>query len=205
MIGVAYKSGVRQLCATSHVREQWPNAAEMLREKFAELVARKDRAGMADMQLHLAAEYMLDDAFFALLRKGDLLPLPGNLLLVEISYYAPPLNLHDMLFEITTHGYTPLIAHPERYNFFHRSPKQYAAFKERGYPFQLDLLSLQGSYGKSVQKSALMLLEKGYIDYVGSDMHSPADAEAVAAFLQSPASAPLTRWMQRKSFEITKS
>ena len=200
MIGVAYKSGVRRLCATSHVREQWPNAAEALQAKFTELAARTKAAGMADMTLHLSAEYMLDEAFFALLRKGNLLPLPGKLLLVEISYYAPPLNLNDMLFEITTHGYTPLIAHPERYGYYHNHIQQYAAFKEKGYPFQLDLLSLQGSYGKSVQKTALMLLEKGYINYVGSDMHSVNDAQTVAAFLQSPASAPLTRWLQRKDF-----
>lgn len=191
MIREAYKSGVRVLCATSHIREGWRSPSQLFRQKFDQLIDIKNEAGMTDLVLHLSAEYMLDDHFFSLLHNNDVLPLPGNMLLVETSYYAPALNLDDMLFEITTKGYTPLIAHPERYGYYQRAPKQYAHFKEKRYPFQLDLLSLQGYYGKSAQKTAIMLLEKGYIDFVGSDMHSLADAEALSNFIQSPASAPL--------------
>ena len=191
MLKVVYKSGVRTLYATSHIRDGWRTEAGALREKFNHLTVLKDEAGMGDLTLHLSAEYMMDDLFIDQLKRGDILPMPGNLLLLETSYYAPAYNLNDMLFDVQIAGYTPLLAHPERYQFYQEKPEAYALFKEKGYLFQLDLLSLEGAYGRSTRNTARMLLEKGYIDYVGSDMHSVRDAEAIAHLLKSPDSAPL--------------
>ncbi len=38
--------------------------------------------------------------------------------------------------------------------------------------YQLNLLSLSKYYGKEVQEMAFGLLEKGMIDFVGSDVHN---------------------------------
>ncbi|MGE4569088.1 MAG: tyrosine-protein phosphatase [Bacteroidales bacterium] len=197
MIKVAYRSGVRQLYATSHIRDGWRTESAALKEKFSALLAWKERVGYNDLTLHLSAEYMMDDLFIDQLKRGDILPMPGNLLLLETSYYAPAYNLNDMLFEVQIAGYTPLLAHPERYQFYQEKPEAYDTFKEKGYLFQLDLLSLEGAYGRTTRKTALMLLEKGYIDYVGSDMHSVRDAEAIERLLQSPDSAPLFSLLHR--------
>lgn len=192
MIRVAYDAGVRTICATPHIREMWQTDSELLRDKFRELNRLKDQAGLTDMTLHLAAEYMLDDYFEKLLRKDDLLPLPGNLLLVETSFYEPAYNMEHLLFDLQRMGYMPLLAHPERYRFYQKDPSAYAAFKDKGYLFQLDLLSLLGAYGKNTQKTAQMLLSQGFIDFVGSDMHSPEHAERLKDFMQTPESAVLS-------------
>ena len=68
-------------------------------------------------------------------------------------------------------GYKPIIAHPERYNFYHFDRSKYADLKNTGALFQLNLLSLTKYYGKPVQKIALYLLEQKMYDYVGTDAH----------------------------------
>ena len=192
MIKIAYGSGVRRLCATPHIREGWRTETEILRQKLDELIALKNQSGLTDMELLLGAEYMLDEFLMEKLLKREVLTLPGNLVLVETSFYAPPINLDEMLFEIEIKGYTPLIAHPERYDFYQRTPSTYTSLKDKGYLFQLDLMSLQGGYGRSTQKTAKILLEQGMFDYVGSDMHSADDAKIIAQFFKSSESIALS-------------
>jgi tyrosine-protein phosphatase YwqE len=100
--------------------------------------------------------------------------------------------MKDMLFQIFTHGYTPLLAHPERYRYYQQDEKIYHTFKDQGCLFQLDLLSLQGAYGRTTRKTAIKLLKLGMIDYVGSDMHHADHAQLLRDFLNSRDSAPLS-------------
>lgn len=118
-----------------------------------------------------AAEYMLDSNFPNLLAQSKLLTIKDNYLLVEMSYLNPPLHLHQMLFDIQVAGYIPVLAHPERYAFYHRNKEELRKLKNSGCKFQLNLLSVAGYYGPPVAETAMWLLREGLIDYVGSDVH----------------------------------
>ena len=104
-------------------------------------------------------------------RAQNLLCIKERHVLVEMSYLNPPLALYDMLFQLKQDGYLPIMAHPERYSFFHDDFKQYEKLKAAGCMFQLNLLSTVGYYGTSVTTSAEKLLARGMIDFVGSDIH----------------------------------
>ena len=105
------------------------------------------------------------------IEKQQLLTLKEKHILVEISYLSPPLQLYDIIFELQLSGYKPIFAHPERYLFYHNNFSEYEKLKKAGCLFQLNLLSTVGYYGSNVAKIAGLLLEKGYIDFVGSDVH----------------------------------
>ena len=83
--------GIREVWLTPHVMEDVPNTTEGLRERFGELCG----AYGGPVELHLAAEYMMDSLLGERLRSGDLLPLgpEGRHLLVETSYFSPPARL----------------------------------------------------------------------------------------------------------------
>lgn len=124
------------------------------------------------MQLSAAAEYMLDDHFMELLhRKEPLLTLKKNYILTEISYAASPDNLEKIAFEILTNNYQPLMAHPERYPYYHKNYSAYARLKELGFLLQVNLLSLTGYYGKNAAKAAKFILDNNLADFVGTDLH----------------------------------
>jgi len=192
MLRIAYGAGVRRLYATSHIQDAWRNQPETLKSLFEQLVQAKDEAGMTDLQLSLGAEYMLDEVFMNSVHEGNVLTLPGNMLLVETSYYEPVYQMKEMLFELQIQGYTPLMAHPERYTYYQSDAAQYTRLKDLGCLFQLDLLSIQGNYGRTTQKTARMLLEQKMYDFVGSDMHRPEHAHILAGYLQHPSSSVLS-------------
>lgn len=162
--------GIRKLITTPHILGNvWPNNPEIIRNKLDEVKEGIKKEGI-DLELSAAAEYMLDEKFTTHLKQG-LLTLKDDYVLVEFSYLNPPFNLYDVLYAIQQEGYQPVLAHPERYSFYHRSFSDYEKLKHHGCLFQLNLLSMTNHYGKDVQKASKKLLKEGLIDFVGSDSH----------------------------------
>ena len=101
---------------------------------------------------------------------ADTIPGPhGDMLLVETSYFSPPMAFEDTLDEIRLKGLHPLLAHPERYVYMGR--RDYRRLKENGVRFQLNLMSLVGMYGDDAADKASSLLLEGMYDFAGSDLH----------------------------------
>ena len=160
--------GVKEVWLTPHIMEDIPNTTEKLRDRFTELRT----AYQGSVMLHLASENMLDNLFEERLEKNDLLPIgkDGKHLLVETSYFNPPMGLSNILLRIKAKGYYPILAHPERYMYM--SETDYKRLNSMNVKFQLNQFSLFGLYGKDVQKRAKMLQKLKMYDYIGSDLHT---------------------------------
>ena len=223
-------AGVKTLWLTPHIMEDIPNTPQKLEARFLELKA----AYTGSIELHLAAEYMIDNHLRKLLqeapprfrgevvedRRGEektkecpqgsivnqsevtegskttsnklrpalegrwheqsevtegsnnkLLPIgsKGNHLLVETSYFNPPMRFRETLRQIKSLGYHPLLAHPERYMYMDND--EYQELHDEGVRFQLNLPSLCGAYGNTVKKKAEWLLSNGLYSVAGSDLH----------------------------------
>lgn len=162
------RAGIRSVWFTPHIMEDVPNSTDSLRQRFDELQS----AYKGKVELNLAAENMIDELFYDRLKANDLLPIgkKHEMLLVETTVFNAPFDFETTLKAIRRKGYYPLLAHPERYAYI-RSIKEYKQIKELGVRFQLNLFSLDGAYGKTVQKKAQDLLKLGMYDYFGSDLH----------------------------------
>ena len=170
--------GVKEVWLTPHIMEDIPNEPVALRKRFETLTG--------TIELHLAAEHMMDGLFLKRLEKGNVMPFNVNVndnqnqnenkkLLVETSYYTPPMNMGAIIERIKEKGYEPLLAHPERYQYMDDS--DYKMWKQRGVLLQLNLPSLVGAYGPLVQRKAEWLLKEGMYDYSGTDTHSAVQME----------------------------
>lgn len=125
-----------------------------------------------DFTLSAAAEYMLDSYFFELLASGErLLTLKDNIILTEFSYASMPEDPGKMSFAIIMEGYSPILAHPERYPYYYGNYKMYHHLADLGFLLQVNLLSLTGYYGKDAFKVAEYLLKNDLVSYLGTDMH----------------------------------
>lgn len=160
-------SGVESVWLTPHIMEDIPNTTSVLRQRFECLKSVYD----GPVRLHLAAENMLDALFEEHLEAGDLLPLgdAGDRLLVETSYFNPPMGMRHILQRIKSKGYHPVLAHPERYVYM--DSDDYHRLLDMGVLFQLNLPSLFGGYGPEVRSKAEWLLKNGYYHLAGSDVH----------------------------------
>lgn len=173
MISTMHSYGIQNFITTPHVLGNvWKNSSDTILDKLDAVQEELEKQDMSYINFDAAAEYMLDEEFCKLLIARDLLTLKEDSLLVEMSFLQAPVNLFEMIFDIQLAGYKPILAHPERYMFYHQNFEKYHKLKEAGCRFQMNLLSLTGHYGKSVQKIAEKLITEGMIDLVGSDTHN---------------------------------
>lgn len=170
--------GFNQVITTPHtIKTVWDNTREGIlttKEKLTNDLPDET----SQVKLRVASEYMMDENFMELFKSEKLLTLKDNYVLVEMSYLNPPIQLFDILFELQLEGYKPVLAHPERYSFFHSKPAEYEKLKKAGCLFQMNLLSSVGYYGKDVAQAADKLLANGMVDFVGSDIHHKNHIEA---------------------------
>ncbi|NUO00526.1 MAG: histidinol phosphatase [Saprospiraceae bacterium] len=176
--------GYRHLTATPHVMsDYYPNSRDYILESHQKLVAAAKEAGIG-AAIGVAAEYYMDSQFLSVIENDQVLPLPGNMVLIEMSFVSPPPNLYHFIFRLQTKNYQPVLAHPERYLFLKKNYQEYERLKEYGVRFQLNLLSLTGHYGAPVAEMGWKLLKNKMIDYVGTDVHHLRHVEILKAALQ---------------------
>ena len=170
--------GYTKLITTPHVQlEFYDNKREKITDQFAKL---KDFISqqIPGMTLEAAAEYYLDNLFISSILEEGLLTFGKNYVLVEVSMAGWPRNFSDAIFAIQSAGYTPVLAHPERY-LYEENPDTYKALKAKGLMMQMNLLSPLGYYGRSVKNLAEKYMDAGIYDLCGSDVHGERHMNAM--------------------------
>jgi tyrosine-protein phosphatase YwqE len=168
LMGLGYK----KIITTPHVNADiFPNTPAIIRAGQNVVTEELRRQGI-DIGFLAAAEYLMDERFTRLLATGEpLLTLKDNLVLVELSFAVPAINLLEILFDMQLKGYQPVLAHPERYLYFGANRKWYEQLRNAGCFFQLNLLSFAGHYGPGSRQLAEYLVKKQYVDFLGTDLH----------------------------------
>lgn len=165
--------GFSQLITTPHISsDYYPNTRDKILkglEQLQEAAAGKN----IPLRIEAAAEYMIDEVFMEqLYRRGSFLSFGDGYVLIEMGFVQPSPMLQQVIFELQALGYKPVLAHPERYAYYHRIPfEELALLKESGCLFQLNAIALSGYYGKDVNTCASKMLKGGLYDLVGSDIH----------------------------------
>lgn len=163
-----YDLGFHKLICTPHIyTELYPNTPETIFPAL-DLVQNALISEKVNIEVSAAAEYMIDDSFVV---ASNHLCLPNKHLLIEMSYLNETPNIEQIIFDLQIKGYKIILAHPERYNFYHDTYERYARLKDMGCLFQLNLLSVAGYYGKKVEKAAAYLLKNNSYDLAGTDLH----------------------------------
>ena len=163
--------GFSKVITTPHtMKNVWDNTTSSIGDAY-NLVHSELPELSKQVSLQFASEYFLDENLIRLAQQEKLLSLKDNFILIEMSYLNAPIQLYDFLFELQLKGYQLVLAHPERYNYFHSNKKEYQKLKKAGCLFQLNLLSTVGYYGKNVAEIADYLLKENLYDFVGSDIH----------------------------------
>jgi tyrosine-protein phosphatase YwqE len=162
--------GVRRIYLTPHVMSDLvKNNRTYLTGQFEAFTKRLEDDRINDIPaLKPGAEYMLEAAFERQKEDG-LITYADRHVLVETSYMMPPVSFNRLLEELTEDGYSPVLAHPERYSYM--DDDDYKSLKQQGILFQLNFLSLTGAYGKGAREKAHKLLKEGAYDFAGSDFH----------------------------------
>lgn len=178
--------GYEKIICTPHVLSSvHNNSPETILPRLEEVRAALIENNV-NIKIDAAAEYMIDHEFEQKIQSGQkLLTLHKNFILVEMSYLAASPNLEQVIFDLRVAGLQPVLAHPERYNFYHQQFNQYHKLRDAGCWFQVNLLSLSGYYGKHIKKVAEKLISEKMIELIGTDMHHANHLNATKEFISS--------------------
>ena len=172
--------GITTAIATPHIKsDTYPNTEESISAAYVLLQAELKKKSI-DFKVGYAAEYLMDDVFFNRIRNNEpLLCLSGKHLLVEFSFAVPPMYMEKMAYEILMAGYVPVLAHPERYVYFHDQYKTYHRLEELGFLLQVNLLSTVGFHGTAIQKAAKHIIANDLVSFVATDLHHTKGLQAL--------------------------
>lgn len=177
--------GIERIYASPHITQgTFPNTHQTIDDARTKLQTALTAAN-SDIRLGNWAENRLDDLFAENHANGTLHTLPGKLLLVENSFIQEPMGFDNLMFELQVEGFNPVLAHPERYYYYHGDISRYKAIHNAGVAFQINLLSLAGYYGKDEKRVAEKLIEAGLVDYIGTDLHGQRHADSIDAYIGS--------------------
>lgn len=177
--------GFSHLYCTPHISKSPPgNTTDRLSAVF-EAFRRGLSAAGVNLEVSLAAEYLLDEGFEALLETGSLLCLPGKRLLVELQPNRAEVDLRTLLFNLRIKEYLPVIAHPERYHFLPNYRKVISKWHERGYEMQVDILSLTGYHGTAIRETAVWMLKNNLVSSLASNVHNRKELDLLNKSLES--------------------
>lgn len=163
--------GYSKIITTPHImNEVYPNTPEIILEGLEHVRLTAEGLGIS-MQIEAAAEYYFDDSLVEKVKEGTVLSFGDRYVLVEFSFHTAPVYESSLFFEMQIANYKPVLAHFERYSYYHGSVEKAIEFREKGVNIQVNLNSLTGHYGPEVRKQAQRLIDNQLVDFVGSDCH----------------------------------
>lgn len=166
------EKGYRKAVTTPHVMgDFYKNTPEMITEALEKLRVAMRQEGLT-IELEAAAEYYVDEWFDKKVESGNLLTFGEKYVLIETGFMAPPPNLLSAIFNLRTSGYVPVLAHPERYQYFEPGSQIYDQLMDSGVLFQMNLLSIIGYYSPQVKKTAEHLIKEQKVHFIGGDTHN---------------------------------
>lgn len=93
-------------------------------------------------------------------------------ILIEFPPNNFPSNLCNIVYELKQQGYTPVLAHVERYMQIHEDPEIIYDCIKTGAIIQINSSSLIGKQGKQFQKICDLLISRNMVHLVATDAHS---------------------------------
>lgn len=164
--------GITKIYTTPHtMSDYYPNTPETINAALTKLNEGLIENNLSDIKVLAASEYMIDHEFENLVEEDQLLTFKGKHILVEMSYLKASENFNEVIYKLQLKGYTPILAHPERYLYHIDDDVVFTQMKNKGIKLQLNALSLSNYYGEKIKKKAIKLLKAGLYDFIGLDTH----------------------------------
>lgn len=183
LVGRMQQWGIDRIIASPHVtKDAFLNTPAILDAATDRLNSALSDAGSVIRVSH-HAEYRLDDFTQSQWEQGIFMTLPDNYIMIENPFVAEAWFIDQSIFDLQVKGFTPILAHPERYSYYFKNRGRYDTLHNSGAKFQVNLLSLAGAYGKEQREVAEFLISKGYVDFLGSDIHNANHAGLIDAYL----------------------
>jgi len=185
MLRAFEQQGYNKIITTPHVHSQrYLNDTEIIKKAYQELQAAME-AESINLRVEYAAEYFADRHLLKLIEAGDVLTFGNNYVLCEFSFHMPPVGADRVAEALKDAGYQPVLAHPERYEYWHGNKGMFERLRNMGYLFQSNMHAAGGFYGMIPKRNIEMIVNEGWIEFLGTDAHSPDAIDLISTTIEN--------------------
>ena len=172
--------GFNKVIITPHFQyPRFPNDEDDIRHRYEEVKQQAKEQGVEIELRGIGGEYRIDSGFQARLDNPRFLKIGDKYVLVEFSLHQQMMGSDEMIFDLQMKGYDVILAHPERYPYMNINGMRMEQLKNQGVFFQINALSLGGFYGDDAKQRAYGMLERGWVEFMGTDTHNTMYAQAL--------------------------
>lgn len=169
----AYENGYRAIVVTPHFTD-YNHIDEFINERDYKVSELQRVLNIEDIPITIksGAELFLSDNILNASNLDDLTINNSRYMLCEFP--LGPFNINRGLLwidELIDRGYTPILAHPERYIEIHRNLHIIDELLDRDVVFQVNIDSLIGKNGPMAQKLSVDFVCRGFAQLIGTDAH----------------------------------
>ena len=172
--------GYKKVIITPHF--QYPrflNDEDDIKRRYEELKQYASAAGIDIELIGIGGEYRIDTGFAPRLEHPRFLLIADKYVLVELSLHQQMMGCDEMIFDMQMKGYEVILAHPERYPYLSVNGMRMEQLKNQGVFFQTNVLSLGGFYGEEAKQRAFEMIDRGWVEFLGTDTHNSMYAQAL--------------------------
>ena len=162
------------ICTSHYIIHDIENDYTEYRENVEKLNKLFEENGI-NVKLHTGNEIFFTNGIVDLVKDKKVSSLNDTkYVLVEFPLFnnTLPLNAFDEFNALQDAGYTPILAHPERYDFVSKGVECLIPLVESGVLLQSNIGSINGKYGKNAQKNVKKMLKLNMVHFFGSDSHN---------------------------------
>jgi protein-tyrosine phosphatase len=187
MCRMAEKDGTTAICLTPHIfrMTRHDNDLGVLGQRMGEFDREMRSAGIG-LEFHWGAEVFVHAEVVRAIEKYRFTVDQTSYVFLEFDAEGVPVGASNMLAQLLSKGFVPIISHPERNRGFAARPELLYDFVSMGCAAQVTAASLTGEMGKEVRATAGLFLMNNLVHVIASDAHRaigrpPGLSRAVAA------------------------
>ncbi len=173
MIAAAREEGIRTIYLTPHyIYGENGYDQKKLQEHF-DLLRQRCGERYEDMTLYLGNEILYTPSVLAALERGEALPLgDSQYVLVEFRTGEEYGTIYEALKNLIEAGYSPIIAHVERYDALYKRMDRIEDLIYLGAYIQVNCRSILGGRMNRSAAWTSKLLKNRYVHFVADDSHN---------------------------------
>jgi len=172
MCRMAEKDGTTAVCLTPHIfrMTRHDNDLGVLSQRMAEF-DREMKAAAIGLEFHWGAEVFVHAEVVRAVEKYRFTVDQTSYVFLEFDAEGVPVGASNMLAQLMSKGFVPIISHPERNRGFAARPELLYEFVMMGCAAQVTAASLTGEMGKEVRATAGLFMTHNLVHIIASDAH----------------------------------
>ncbi len=173
MLRIAESEGISTIIATPHnMPGKGRPSREKLEERLAQLREEAEYEGIA-IEIQLGTEYYYREEVCEIFDREEAVTMAASdCVLLEFNPFEEKSYIYNAVRETFSTGYSPIVAHVERYEQLMKKTEYVHTLKDMGALIQVNASSVIGENGFRVKRDVRKLLKEGYVDFVSTDAHS---------------------------------